>query len=76
MENEKSFVFKKKNYQILLIGIVVSLIGFVLMRGGGSADGVSYNPEIFSFNRITLSPILIVAGLIIDLYAIFYREKK
>ncbi len=76
MEENKDFVFAKKNYQILLIGIAVSLIGFLLMQGGGSTDGVSYNPEIFSFSRITLAPILIVAGLIIDTYAIFYRDKK
>ncbi len=76
MEKNKDFVFTKKNYQILLIGIALNLIGFLLMRGGGSADGISYNPEIFSFTRITIAPILIVAGLIVDTYAIFYRDKK
>ncbi len=76
MDNNKDFVFTKKNYQILLIGIALILLGFLLMRGGGSDDGVSYNPEIFSFSRITLAPILIVAGLIVDVYAIFYRDNK
>ncbi len=76
MDKNKDFVFTKKNYQILLLGIAISLSGFLLMQGGGSADGVSYNPEIFSFSRITLAPILIVAGLIIDMIAIFYRDKK
>ena len=75
MEN-KGFLFSKKNYQIMFIGIAFILLGFILMWGGGAADETSFNPEIFSFTRITLAPILILTGFVIEIFAIMHKSKK
>lgn len=73
---DKTFIFEKKNYQIMLIGIGFIVAGFILMWGGGAADETSFNPEIFSFRRITLAPIFILIGFIIEIVAIMYKPKK
>ncbi len=75
MENKK-FLFEKKNYQIMFIGIAFILAGFVLMSGGDTGDDTSFNPEIFNFQRITLAPILILIGFVIEIFAIMYKPKK
>ena len=75
MENKK-FLFEKKNYQIMFIGIAFILAGFVLMSGGDTGDDTSFNPEIFDFQRITLAPILILIGFVIEIFAIMYKPKK
>ena len=70
------FVFSKGNYKYLLIGLVINIIGFVLMIGGGSDDPNKFDAsELFHERRITFAPILIVAGYIIILYAIMKRRK-
>ncbi|MGB0427986.1 MAG: DUF3098 domain-containing protein [Flavobacteriales bacterium] len=76
MENNKSSLFSSVNYKLLFLGIAISVVGFILMIGGGSEDGVSFNPEIFNFQRITLAPILILIGLIIDVFAIMKGDPK
>ena len=76
-ENKKgSFVFDKENYKFMLIGIGVIILGFILMSGGGSDDPNVFNEEIFSTRRITIAPMLIVAGYIVIMYAIMKRPKK
>ena len=64
------FLFGKKNYIIMLIGIVVILAGFALMAGGGSDDPEVFNEAIYSFRRIRLAPTLVLLGLAIEVYAI------
>ena len=76
MENNKSSLFSSVNYKLLFLGIAISVVGFILMIGGGSEDGVSFNPEIFNFQRITLAPILILLGLIVDVFAIMKGEPE
>ncbi|AEV32922.1 DUF3098 domain-containing protein [Owenweeksia hongkongensis] len=74
MENQ-TFVFEKKNYMMLIGGIVLMVIGYILMSGGGSDDPNVFNPEIFSFTRIILAPIFILAGLLIEVFAIMVKGK-
>ena len=69
------FTFGKKNYILLLIGLAFIILGFILMTGGGSDDPNIYNPEIFSFRRITLAPILILIGYTIEIFAIMKKVK-
>ena len=77
MKNQNSFFsFTKINFYIMLTGLVFLALGFILMIGGGSDDPNIFNPEIFSFKRITLAPILILTGFIIQIIAILYKEKK
>ena len=70
------FVFKKKNYMILIVGLVLILLGITLMIGGGSEDPTQFSEEIFNFQRLTLAPILIVSGFVMGVFAIMYKPKK
>jgi len=70
------FAFGKENYRILIIGVVIVVIGYCLMVGGGSEDPTKFNAdEIFSFRRITLSPIVILAGFVVVLLGIMKKSK-
>ncbi len=71
-----AFLFEKKNYTIMLIGLAVIALGFILMSGGGSDDPNVFNEEIYSFRRIRLAPTLVLIGLAIEAYAIFAKSKK
>lgn len=73
--NVGEFAFGKENYRLMLIGLAFIVVGFLLMVGGGSTDPDTFNPEIFSFRRITLAPILILAGYVIEIFAIMKRPK-
>jgi hypothetical protein len=70
------FVFKKKNYMILIGGLVLILLGITLMIGGESEDPTQFSEEIFNFQRLTLAPILIVSGFVMGVFAIMYKSKK
>ncbi|MEE1542700.1 MAG: DUF3098 domain-containing protein [Paludibacteraceae bacterium] len=74
MDNTK-MAMPKKNLKLLAIGFVVIIIGFVCMIGGGSSDE-SFNPEIFSFRRITLGPVIAILGFVIEAVAILWIPKK
>lgn len=74
---EKNTLFTKENYLWMAIGIVVILIGFLLMAGGKSSDPKIFDTtEVYSFRRITLAPILIVGGLLIEVFAIMKKSKS
>jgi hypothetical protein len=71
--DDKDFALGKKNYRLLVIGFLIIIIGFVLMIGGKSDDPNFFNPEIFSFRRITLAPIVVLFGFLFEIYAIMKR---
>ncbi len=75
-KSKEEFLFGKRNYGIMLIGLVVIAIGFILMAGGGSEDPAVFNDEIYNFRRIRLAPTLVIIGLIIEIYAILANPKK
>lgn len=71
------FAFGKENYKILIIGLVINILGFVLMIGGGTDDPTKFDgKELFSPMRLTISPILIIAGYIVMIYAIMKKPKS
>lgn len=74
-ESKVEMPFDKKNYIFLLIGVGLIALGFLLMVGGKSTDPNVFNEEIFSFRRITLAPILILAGFVVEIYAIMHKPK-
>ena len=74
--NKQEFLFGKRNYTIMLIGLAVITLGFILMSGGGSEDPNVFNPEIYSWRRIRLAPTLVILGLGIEIYAILSNPKK
>ena len=75
-KNSKDFIFEKKNYQVMVIGIIFIAIGFILMSGGGSDDPNIFNPEIYNFRRIRLAPTLVLIGFGIQVYAILLNPRK
>ena len=75
-ENQKVMPFGKTNYIIVLIGLALIAIGFILMIGGGSSDPDVFNEQMFNFRRLTLAPILVLAGFVVEIVAIFWKGKK
>lgn len=71
-----TFVFGKKNYKFMFIGLAIIALGFILMSGGGSDDPNVFNPEIFSWRRIRLAPTLVLIGFGIQIYAILLNPDK
>ena len=72
----KQFIFQKKNYTFLFIGLGFIALGFILMAGGGSDAPNVFNPEIYNFRRIRLAPTLVLIGLGIQVYAILLNPNK
>ena len=70
------FALGKENYKLLLIGFGIIVLGFVLMVGGGSEDSTAFSDDIFSFRRITLAPIVVLAGFVFEIYAIMKKPKE
>lgn len=70
------FIFQKKNYLFMFIGLACIALGFILMSGGGSNDPNVFNPEIYNFRRIRLAPTLVLIGLGIEVYAILLNPHK
>lgn len=74
---QKFFLFDRTNYYIMFTGLALILLGFILMAGGKSPDPHVFNKEeIYSFRRITLAPILIIAGFIVEAVAIMRKPTK
>ena len=83
MANEKkqvpanSELFGKENYKWMLIGLAIMTLGFFLMAGGKSADPKVFNDsDVYSTTRITIAPILIIAGLVTEIFAIMKKPKE
>jgi len=76
-DNDNSgFALGKQNYILLAIGFGIIIIGFLLMIGGGSDDPNVFSKELFSFRRITLAPLVILAGFAFEIYAIMKKPKE
>ena len=73
-ENSK-FAFNKINYILLGVGVALIIIGLFLMQGGSSENPYSSN-GMFSVQRITIAPIIMVSGFILNIFAILYSTKK
>ncbi len=72
-KNDGKMPLTMKNYVLLLVGFLVIILGFVLMAGGGSDSPEEFNYAMFSWRRITLAPILVIAGFAFEIYAIMKR---
>jgi hypothetical protein len=74
MDNNQ--LFGKQNYILMLVGLLVLGLGFFLMAGGKSTDPKVFNPDdVYSTTRITIAPILIVAGFVIEVFAIMKKNS-
>jgi hypothetical protein len=74
-EKRDQMILPAKNLKVMLVGVVVIIIGFLLMTGGGSDDPNVFNPEMFSFRRITLAPIVVLLGFGIIAFSIMKKFK-
>ena len=74
--DNKGYGIARENYKILIAGVALILAGYLLMIGGGSDDPNKFNPEIFSFRRITLAPMVCLAGFAVVVISIMRKSKK
>jgi membrane-bound ClpP family serine protease len=75
LDNMEGFALGKENLKLLVIGLIIIIIGFILMTGGKAEDPSVFNPEIFSFRRITLAPMVVLFGFLFEIYAIMKKPK-
>ena len=69
------FAFGRENYILMLAGLALIVLGFALMTGGGTGNPTEWNPDIFSFRRITLAPVLVILGFVVEVIAIVKKSK-
>ena len=74
-KNNLDFAFTKQNYMLLLTGVALICAGLLLMIGGGSDDPTVFSDKIFDSQRLTLAPILIALGFIVEIFAIMHKPK-
>jgi len=74
--SDTGFAFNRENYRLLFIGLALIALGFLLMIGGGSDNPNVFSDKIFDFRRITLAPILVLAGYVVEIFAIMRKPKE
>ena len=74
-KNNLDFAFTKQNYILLLVGIALICVGLLLMIGGGSDDPTVFSDKIFDSQRLTIAPLLIALGFIVEIFAIMHKPK-
>lgn len=76
-KSPKQILFTKENYILMIAGLITLALGFFLMAGGKSQDPKVFNPnEVYSTTRITVAPIFIIIGFVIEIVAIMKKPKS
>lgn len=70
-----NFSLPSKNVKIIGLGLLVMVLGFVLMLGGGSSDPNVFNPAMFNFRRLVIAPIVIVLGIAAIIFGIMRKPR-
>ncbi len=70
----KKFPFTKINYIIIAVSVIIIILGFILMHG--SSTDIDFNPDVFSFKRITLAPIVCMIGFVGMIFGIMWKSKE
>lgn len=73
---EFQFAFTKENYMWMIIGVVLIILGYVLLVGGGSNNPDEFNMALFNARRLVFAPIFIVGGLVVEVFAIMKKTSK
>lgn len=76
LNDNPRFPLGPENYRLMAIGFGIIILGFILMIGGGSDDPEVFNEEVFNFRRVTLAPMVLLAGFVFEIYAIMKRTKS
>ena len=71
-----NFSLPEKNVKLIIAGLVVMVAGYILMMGGGSVSLDSFNPAMFNFQRLYLSPFLVIVGIVVIIVAIMKKPSK
>lgn len=72
-----NFAITKKGLRLLLAGVLVMAAGYILMTGGGSSDPEVFNYAMFDFRRLVAAPVIIIAGIVVEVMAVMgCRNKK
>ncbi|MFO7852268.1 MAG: DUF3098 domain-containing protein [Bacteroidota bacterium] len=74
-KEDSGLALGKENYKLMAIGFAIIVIGFLLMLGGGSDDPNEFSEAIFSFRRITLAPVIVLAGFVFEIWAIMKKPS-
>jgi uncharacterized membrane protein YidH (DUF202 family) len=72
--DKRNFAFDRTNFTLLAVGFAIVVIGFILMSGSSSTEQ-AFNPDIFSFRRIKVAPVVCFVGFISMIYAIIRKPK-
>jgi len=74
--SDERFAVAKSNITWILCGLLIMVLGYILMIGGGTKDpNVFTGEQMFSFRRIVLAPILIFIGFVFEIWAIMYKKR-
>lgn len=75
-DKKPGFALGRENYKLMAIGFAIIIVGFILMAGGRSDDPKVFSEDIFSFRRITVAPLIVLAGFVFEIYAIMKRPRE
>ncbi len=73
--SQKPPLFRKTNYILMIIGVVLLIIGLFCLAGGAPANPDEFNPEVFNTRRTVVAPILILLGLVTEIFAIMWHPR-
>ena len=76
MENKDKMALGLKGLKLMLAGVVVMIAGYILMTGGGSKDPQVFNYAMFDFRRLVAAPIVILAGIAVEVIAIVGAVRR
>lgn len=74
--NNRRMPFEKKNYVLMAVGLLVIVVGFIIMSGGGDHTVTEFDWSIYSARRITIAPIVVLLGFVIEILAIMVRFER
>ncbi|MCF8224042.1 MAG: DUF3098 domain-containing protein [Bacteroidales bacterium] len=75
-KDNSGFALGRENYRLMAIGFGIIVIGFLLMIGGKTDDPNEFSDAVFSFRRITLAPLIVLAGFVFEIWAIMKKPSK
>ena len=77
-DKSQKMAITPKGLKILIVGLLVMVAGYILMMGGGSKDPQVFNYAMFDFRRLVAAPLVILAGVLIEIVAIMglFKDKK
>ena len=70
------FSISKRNFTLVLAGFLVMVLGYILMTGGRAENPQEFNPEIFSIRRVVVAPVVVIAGIVLEIVAIMKVFKR